>query len=178
MSETIPKKDALQAAFQQVGEFLYHFSLLEQQIDDGVGKLLGIGTGAVDIVTANMEFARKVSVLRSAENFKAAMPDEARKKTLKDTFGAIMALNDQRKIVAHCSFSPGKESGTVMFRRAVASKELKVETIEWSNKQFKDSFEEAKRITAGLRQLVDGMKPYEPSLDFSDPRNSGYLAIL
>jgi hypothetical protein len=170
--------EALQAAFRQVGEFLYHFSLLEQEIDDGIGKLLGIGAGAVDIVTANMDFGRKVYVLRSAEGFKAAMPDSAREKKLKDTFKAIFALNDDRKIVAHCSFSYGQESGTVVFRRAVASKELKVENIEWDDKKFQESFTKADEVRASVHQIIEEMTPYQPSLDFSDPRNSGYLTLF
>ena len=170
--------EALQAAFRQVGKFLYHFSLLEQEIDDGIGKLLGIGAGAVDIVTANMDFSRKVNVLRSAEGFKAAIPDSAREKKLKETFKAILALNDDRKIVAHCSFSYGKESGAVVFRRAVASKELKVENIEWDDKKFQESFTKADEVRASVHQLIEEMKPYQPSLDFSDPRNSGYLGLF
>jgi hypothetical protein len=170
--------EALQAAFRQVGEFLYHFSLLEQEIDDGIGKLLGIGAGAVDIVTANMDFGRKVNVLRSAEDFKAAMPDTEREKKLKDTFSDIMALNDERKIVAHCSFSYVKQPGTVVFRRAVAAKELRVENIEWDDKKFKESFKKAERVRASVHQLIEEMKPYQPSLDFRDPRNSGYLALF
>jgi hypothetical protein len=168
----------LQAAYRQVGEFLYHFSLLEQEIDDGIGKLLGIETGAVDIVTANMDFGRKVSVLRSAEWFKAKLADDSRTKKLKDTFNAIMALNDDRKIVAHCTFSFGQEKGAVIFRRVVAKKELKVENIEWSNDKFRESFRKIEETRHGVRQLIDDLIPYKPSLDFSDARNSMYIAVL
>ncbi|MGA9601875.1 MAG: hypothetical protein WBS22_16765 [Methylocystis sp.] len=179
MSEAAPENnDALHAAYRQVGEFLYHFSLLEQEVDGGIGKLLGIGAGAVDIVTANMDFARKVSVLCSAESFKATIPDKSRKKKLQATFSAIMALNDKRKIVAHCCFSTGEATGAVAFRRAVATKELKVETIEWTEAQFQEFFEEAKALTAKVHRLIEEMTPYQPSLDFSDPRNSMYIALI
>jgi hypothetical protein len=63
--------------------------------------------------------------------------------------------------VAHCSFSYGKEEGSVIFRRAVASKELKVENIEWSNKKFQESFEKTKRVKQSVHQLIEELKPYE-----------------
>ena len=111
MSEVARVDKAFETACRQVGQFLYHFSLLERELDDGIGKLLGIEAGAVDIVTANMDFARKVNVLRSAEVFKAEMPDEVRKKLLEETFSAIWSLNDKRKVVAHCPSHPESSQG-------------------------------------------------------------------
>jgi hypothetical protein len=172
------KDDLLQAAFRQVGKLLYHFSLLEQEIDKGIGKLLGIGAGAVDIVTVNIDFVRKVKILRSAEDFNAAIPNTAREKKLTDTYKGILALNEDRKIVAHCTFTFGNEAGTVVFRRAVAEKALKVEPIEWDDKEFQESFTKADKLRASLHQLIEEMTPYVPSLDFSDCRNSGYLALF
>jgi hypothetical protein len=177
MNEATSSDEAFQTACQQVGEFLYHFSLLEREIDDGIGKLMGIGAGAVDIVTANIDFARKVNVLRSAEVFTADMPDKTRSKFLKDTFSAIMSLNEKRKIVAHCMFSPGKQSA-VVFRRAVASSRLQVEDVEWSDPQFRSVFAEADKATADMRRIIEELVPYAPKLDFTDPRNSMYAALL
>jgi hypothetical protein len=178
MSEGTPEEEkAFQSACQQVGEFLYHFSLLEREMDEGIGKLLGIGAGVIDIVTANMDFSRKMRVLFSAEFAKAEMPDKSRKKLLDDTWSAITALNDERKIVAHNPFSPGEKSG-VVFRRAVADKKLKVENIEWDDNKFKASYAKADKTREILHQLIENMVPYQPSLDFSDPRNSGYIAAI
>jgi hypothetical protein len=178
MSEGAPEKDekAFQAACQQVGEFLYHFSLLEREMDEGIGKLLGIGEGVIDIVTANMDFSRKMKVLFSAEFAKAKMPHKSRKKLLEDTWSDILALNNDRKIVAHCPFSPGKKSG-VVFRTAVAAKKLKVENTEWSDDKFKASYAKADETRARLHELIESMDPYQ-RLDFSDPRNSGYIAAI
>ena len=91
MSDGTPEEEKKALACQQVGEFLYHFSLLEQEMDEGIGKLLGIGAGVIDIVTANMDFSRKMRVLFSAEFAKAKRPDKSRKKLLDDTWSAITA---------------------------------------------------------------------------------------
>ncbi len=82
MSEAARVDKAFETACRQVGQFLYHFSLLERELDNGIGKLLGIETGAVNIVTANIDFARKVNILRAAEVFKTEMPDKVRQKLL------------------------------------------------------------------------------------------------
>ena len=91
MNEATPKR-SISSGLPPGEEFLYHFSL-RAEIDNGIGKLLRIEVGALDIVTANIDFVRKVNVLRSAEGFKAKVPDENRKKMLKKTFTAILALN-------------------------------------------------------------------------------------
>lgn len=101
----------------------------------GIGKLLRIEGATLSIVTANVDFVRKLNILRSAETFKAAVPGDTRAKLLKETYSGILALNNQQKIVAHCQFSPTKNS-SVIFRRAVATNKLKIEDIEWSEADF------------------------------------------
>src|SRR6266446_7596723 len=109
--------------------------------------------------------------------FKAEMPDEVRKKLLVETFSAIWSLNDKRKVVAHCPFSPGEQSG-VVFRRAVASKRLHVKDEEWTDLQFQTAFAEADKTRANLGRIIAEMVPYTAATDFSDPRNSGYIAVV
>lgn len=150
---------------------MYHFALLEREMDEGIGKLLTLEVGVIDIVTANMDFSRKLKVLFSAEFAKAELPDAPRKKMLEDTWSAITSLNDDRIMVAHYPFSPGKQSG-VVFRKAVATKKLTVENIEWSDAKFKTKFAKATEARETLHQIIEEMVPYKPKLDSSDPRNS------
>ena len=177
MSEPTPEEKAFQAACQQVGEFLYHFALLEREIDEGIGKLLTLEGGVIDIVTANMDFFRKLKVLFSAEYAKAELPDAPRKKLRNDTWEAITSLNNDRIMVAHYPFSPGKQSG-VVFRKAVATKKLNVENVEWSDEKFKETFAKATKTRETLHQMIEKMVPYQPKLDFSDGRNSAYIAAM
>jgi hypothetical protein len=181
MNETIPKNkidERLEAAFRQVGKFLYHFSLLEQEINEGIGKVLRISAGSVDVIAANMDFIKKLNLLRCAELIEAAMPDDGRKKTLKKTFDDIEDLNRERNIAVHSPFACGEKCGSVKFRRATAKDKLKVEPIEWNKEKFQQLFEKAESARAALHKLIEEMKPYEPSLDFSDPRNSEYIGVI
>ena len=162
--------------FRLVGEFLHWFALLEAELDQGIAKLFGIADGSLDILAANIDFARKVRIVRSAEVFKAEMPGEERKRLLKDTFSSILRLNDKRKVVAHCRFEASLEG--VVFRRVVADSRLQVEDVEWTESAFDQAYEEVRKVTDSLRELVADMVPYQPKLDFSDPRNSGLIMLL
>ena len=173
---TGPEKEQEKRAFQLVGQFLHWFALLESELDQGIAKLFGIADGSLDIIASNVDFSRKVKIVRSAEVYKAELPDAERKKLLKDTFGSVLKLNDRRKIVAHCRFEAS--SGGVVFRRAVADSRLQVEDVEWNQEEFERLYAETRNSTANLRKLVGDMVPYQPRLDFSDPRNSGYIALL
>lgn len=169
-------EEHVQRAFRLVGEYLHWFAILEAELDQGIAKLFEIADGSLDVLTANMDFARKVKVVRSAEVYKAEMPDAERKKLLKDTFSLIMKLNDGRKIVAHCRFEASLEG--VVFRRAVAESRLRVEDVEWTQTTFERSYADIREATDNLRKLVAEMVPYQPKLDFSDPRNSGLIMLL
>jgi hypothetical protein len=160
-----------------VGQFLQHFALLEQALDAGIGKLLGLEGGKNEIVCSSIPFAKKLGVFFSSEGLLAAIPDAQRKNQLKETRSKIMALNQTRIMFAHNPFSANTDGG-VSFRRVVADTKLQVSNVVLSSTDVLRLCEEAKRLVLQLGDLVSEMKPYLPSLDFSDPRNSGYIALL
>ncbi|MEZ5655546.1 MAG: hypothetical protein R3E04_06640 [Sphingobium sp.] len=168
-----PKTEA--EAQRYVGKFLQHFAETEQALNSGIGKLLGLAGGKVDIVCSSIPFAKKVNVFFSAEGLVASLPDSERRKRLKEIRSKIMSLNETRVIFAHCPFS-STEKG-VTFRRAVVREvKLSVTDIRKSWNEIEQLCYQADKLVRDLQELVSGMKPYKPSLDFSDPRNSGYLA--
>ena len=54
-----PDNNSENVAQQLVGKFLQNFALMEQALDMGIGKLLGLTGGANDIVCSNISFAKK-----------------------------------------------------------------------------------------------------------------------
>ena len=66
----------------------------------------------------------------------------------------------------------------MVFRRAVASKRLHVKDEEWTDLQFQTAFAEADKTRANLGRIIAEMVPYTAAADFSDPRNSGYIAVV
>lgn len=166
----------LDNAFRLVGRFLYEFALLEDAIDAGLAKILDLKGAAAKIATANMDFSRKVRTLRSAEVAKAAKPNAERKKFVDDTFSRIMEANNWRIIVAHSTFRESKSG--VKFVRVVADKKLKVTDEIWTERQFADRYALMEVTAASVTRMVEEMVPFRHSLDFSDPRNSGYLTLI
>ena len=164
-------------AHRLVGQFLQDFALLEQGLDAGIGKLLGLDDGRNDIVCSSIPFAKKLGVFFSAEGLLAAIPDAQRKKRLKETRSKILDLNRERVMFAHNPFSAGKD-GIITFRRVVADTKLQVLSVARSPSKVEEFCEEAKQIILQLDDLVRDLKPYVPMLDFSDPRNSGFIAGL
>ncbi|HTN41581.1 MAG TPA: hypothetical protein VLZ84_10550 [Asticcacaulis sp.] len=51
--------EAYENAFKIVGEFFFHFSSLEDEMNIGIGKLLGLDGDILSIVTSNMDFYKK-----------------------------------------------------------------------------------------------------------------------
>jgi predicted ester cyclase len=175
VSET-PAPDEAEA-HRLVGKFLQNYALLEQALDAGIGKLLKLEGAKNDIVCANIPFAKKIGVLFSAEEFLSEVPDAERKKKLKKLWSTMEELNQKRVMFAHNSFSSDGKGG-ISFRRVVAKKKLEVSDIPLTSKQVEKLCTDAVALAFQIEELVSDMKPFEARLDFSDPRNSGNLALL
>ncbi len=159
-----------------VGKYLQAFASLEQALDAGIGKLLGLEGPKNDIVCSSVPFAKKLGVFFSAEGLLAAKPDRDRKTLLKETRSAILRLNQQRVMFAHNAFITNGDG--VTFRRVVADQKLEVSTVMLSTLQVNELCCEALNLAQQVDRLVTEMEPYVPALDFSDPRNSMYIALL
>jgi hypothetical protein len=108
--------DPLEAACSPVGRFQYHFAKVEQKIDQAVIKLFDLNDKTGPIITANVDFAKKVAFVKTSAN-QQAMSDKD-KGFARKTCGDVFAINDVRQFVIHSSFEPHK--GGVLFRRMVS----------------------------------------------------------
>ena len=163
-------------ACRLVGRFLKHFSVLETAMDKGLGKLLGLEQGVVDILSTTIPFAQKVNTSLSAENLLAALPEKQRVKAIKGLHGAIYKLNDKRKLFAHLPFVP-MDSG-VKFRRVIANGKYNIMEELFTATKIDELCLAALTVASELDGLIETMKPYEASTDFRDVRNSQYLPLL
>jgi hypothetical protein len=111
-------RDWLSESCELVGRFLYHFSRVEQSLDLTLIKIVGLESEIAPVITANIDFARKVELVRTAAVHQLA--DHPELDFVKKTIGRIFAANEARKIVAHCAFDPSLH-GAVQFRRTHAT---------------------------------------------------------
>lgn len=163
-------------AHRFAGKFLQAFALMEQALDNGIRKLLDLNRDQADIVCSSIPFGRKVDAFFSAEGVAASLPDIKRMKHLRKTRGAIFELNTKRVMFAHNPFF-STEKG-IVFRRVVTDTKLQVLTVPLEWEDIEALCSEAYELARRLDELMVTMKPYVPSLDFSDPRNSGYAALM
>jgi hypothetical protein len=158
-----------------VGRFLLHFSAIETELNEALRKLFELNPDSSDTVCANIEFFTKVNIVRSALTDQDA--DGARTKQIKDIFGRIAKINDHRVITAHAGFQANGTDG-VQFIRTSAKTGLKREAPVWTEAYCAELFGHMEVLRTELHFMVQSIAPYYPSLDFSDPRNSGYIALL
>ena len=164
-------------AHRLVGKFLQSYAVVEQALDAGIGKLLELEGAKNDIVCSSIPVAKKIGVLFSAEGILSEVPDAERKKRLNKLWSEIEKLNQQRVMFAHNSFSSDGKGG-VSFRRVVAKKKLEVSDISLTSAQVDKICTDAKALAIQIEELIRDMKPFKARLDFSDPRNSVFLALL
>lgn len=171
----------LMEGYAFVGQFFHAFAQLEQRLDAALANVLKLDDAARLIVADNMPIQGKVNALRSiiVANFSDANGKQLAKKDAKlDVLKRVMAVNQSTRVkLAHKPFevSGGK---IVFFDASTKSGELKHTNLEIAKADFASKLSELRRIADDLGDLVEGLTLFEPSLDFSDSRNSGLIALL
>jgi 3-methyladenine DNA glycosylase/8-oxoguanine DNA glycosylase len=153
---TIEEADPLARACELVGRFVYYFSRVEQQLDAAITKLFKLDPAYAPIVTANLDFYKKLQVVQCAVDLqtKAGMQITNAKRTL----NRVAEVNNDRQVVAHSPFDAGDPDG-VQFKRTVAKGQLKIEACHWTEKEFEQRFKKLKRLEANLEQIIKKLEP-------------------
>jgi hypothetical protein len=158
-----------------VGRFNYYFGRLEERLNAAITKLFKLDEVSADILTANIDFAKKVNIVRSAAAAQnASRAEKWLTKEINEAFSGVLGKNMDRQIVAHSTFE-AHSSGGVAFERLVAREKLVRNQIVWTEQQFEQHFERMQSLERKLESVLRHIEPYRPKLDFSDPRNSMYL---
>jgi hypothetical protein len=158
-NQSAPDNDPLAAACELVGRFLYHFSGVERRVDAAIAKLFELTDEATDILTANIDFNRKLNLIETIVDQQASEKPEKWRSDATGLLNAIRQVNSPpRQIVAHSSFEPA-ENGSVRFKRTVAKGKLKRDEPVWTKETFEKYFDDMDRHAAKLDQLVADLKP-------------------
>ncbi|KFG66734.1 hypothetical protein [Microvirga sp. BSC39] len=136
-----------QETYEMVGEFMWHFAMLEDDLNNLVEQMMGLETINGAILINHLDIAKKVNLAICGMQLQP-INQQAAIKDLNKIFG----INDDRKIVAHCLFGPTKEGGAVEFHRTTTNKKLSLDLVVWTKDDFKAKFE---KMTALRKSLVD-----------------------
>jgi hypothetical protein len=158
-NQSVPVYDPLGAACELVGRFLYHFAGVEQRINAAIAKLFELTDEAADILTANIDFNRKLYLIETMVGEQSAEKPNKWRSGATDLLNAIRAINSPPgQIVAHSSFEPA-ENGSVRFKRTEAKGKLKRGEPVWTKEQFEKYFGDMDGHAVKLDQLVADLKP-------------------
>lgn len=153
----LPITRANESQFAMIGRFLWHFSKIEDALDRGIQRMFELHEAPSRVIVANIDYSRKISILRSAI---IEQSGSNKRKELKDLINPLklaMEANNDRIIVAHCSFTPVLSG--IKFTRVVAKDGLSIVEIEWSFDQFSEKFARMDRIALELENMVQGISP-------------------
>jgi hypothetical protein len=170
--------DPLAIACELVCRFQYHFSKIEEAMNQGIAKTLNLDDSARDIVCSNLDFVKKINIIKAAIAVQLVDKEGSASAVLDKAAGIN---NPDRQVIIHSTFEPlvfGKTKG-VRFTRIITNKgELKRSTQDWPCQRFTNFFSSMEAIAAELERIVAQLKPYTPSLHFSDLRNSMCFPLL
>jgi hypothetical protein len=157
-----------------VGRFFRLFGAIELELNEAIRKLFELSNDSAETICANLEFFKKVNIVRSALS---DQDKEGKRKEIDKLFGCITRMNDHRILAAHASFEASGNDG-VVFSRSIAKTGLQRTSPTWTEEDCAKMFTEMKDIRKELHVLAQSIAPYHPTLDFSDPRNSQYLFLI
>lgn len=166
-------EEPLDIACKLVGRFQFHFSQIEAAINLGIAKVLDLNDDARDIVCANLDFVKKLNIIKAAVTRQFVDKDGSLGSLLDRAAGIN---NPDRQTVIHSTFEPHGDG--VRFIRVITREgKFSRQTHDWDQGRFTNVFRRMETIASELERLVAELKPYKPSLDFSDPRNSMYIGL-
>jgi hypothetical protein len=125
-------------------------------LDAAITKLFKLDPAYAPIITANIDFVRKLNIAETAARLSGkSISIDAGK-----TFDTIRGLNNPpRQVVAHSPFDEAEDGDGVQFKRTIAKGELKTEDPLWTERQFEEHFNTLQRLEGELQQLVTELEP-------------------
>jgi len=140
----------------------------------GIAKVFDLNDDARDIVCANLDFLKKVNVIKAAVARQFVDKDGLLSSLLDRAAGLN---NPDRQTVIHSTFEP-REDGVRFIRVITREGQLTRQTQDWDHARFTNVFGRMENIAIELERLAVELKPFRLSLDFSDPRNSMYFGLF
>ena len=166
---------AREQAFQHIGEFLYHFAKLEVALNGALSKVLELNGLRGNIVCANIDISKKIEIVQAA-----VVEQFAKDRFTNDAIGelkSVFEFNIDRVLVAHGTFEP-IDGGIRMTKYKSTSKGFQYKGADWTFEEFQNRSKKMQQLAISLTAITERLSPFKHSLDFSDARNSGYLALF
>jgi hypothetical protein len=152
MPNSVPKPLPWNECYALVGRFMNTWAFLENTMNAGIAKILGMERIEGVIATVNMQVRSKVHIIKTLIDLRGS-PKEwvaASNKTMNE----ISAMADLRNTVAHTAFGPHDSGEGVEFIVMKAKGKLVFPDTIWSREQFETHYSDMERLTEELKGLT------------------------
>jgi hypothetical protein len=162
-------------AFAMVGQFLQTYAKMEEALHDAIGAALSIEPTKMKILAVNIEFSKKIQILRTLIDISESFTDDEITDK-KSKCKKMITFAENRNIVAHTYFGPDSTNKGVEFKTVKASGEFSMDGKVWLDEQFLHEIAQAVDFEKLLREIETKFqsKPIDPSLYISALQDHPY----
>jgi hypothetical protein len=152
-------------AFAMVGQFLQTYAKMEEALHDAIGTALSIDPIKMKILAVNIEFSKKIQILRTLIDISESFTDDEITDK-KSKCKKMITFAENRNIVAHTYFGPDSTNKGVEFKNVKASGEFSMNGKVWLDEQFLHDIAQAVDFEKLLREIEMKFqsKPVDPSI--------------
>jgi len=144
-------------SFRLVGEFMYHFAMLESTLDELLRRMMGLEIISALILSANLDMSKKITLAICGMPYQHNTSIDTNK-AIKD-LNKIRGISDDRNIVAHTFFGPTASGDGVEFNRTIAKASLDITPIIWSTAEFEAKFNRMREVRERVAALAEAVTP-------------------
>ena len=162
-----------------VGQFLQTYAKMEEALHNAIGTALSIDPIKMKILAVNIEFSKKIQILRTLIDISESFTGDERKDT-KSKCKKMITFAESRNTVAHTYFGPDNTNKGVEFKTVKASGDFSMDGKVWLDEQFLREI----ALAVGFEKLLDKIeakfqsKPVDPSLYPAFQQDSSWFAAI
>lgn len=147
------KLDPETRCYALVGKFFSEWAFMETRINRAIAKSLGLEGVQEAIVCSNIEFGKKIYILRSSLK-QSVVSGRDKIDNYDKMLRNISKLSEVRNRFAHHAFGPSEDKKGVVFYVTSARSELKLNTEAWGVGDFENKFSELNEYYDGLEDMI------------------------
>lgn len=160
--DSYTKLDDETLCFTLIGQFMWHWSVLEHEVDQALGNALDLGYMQMTVLSDHIKFTDKLKILTGAITL--ATFDAAQRKSYHATIDGLFPLYRDRNIVAHHHFGPLPGKRGVSFFTRQTKKTVTLSEEFWSENDCVSRFFQLDRAQQAIHELSKSLEKEKATL--------------
>jgi hypothetical protein len=152
-----PKEMAHSTACKLIGEFVFHWNLLEASLNEAIVSLSKLDQLHGVIITANLQFQTKMHIITTLIDFLGRSKPKAWKDAAAETIRAIHKINNEwRTLVVHNLIAP-IDTKKVKFLKVSAKKKLHWPDTTKTKQQFQEVYRDMLETMTAVKKITEDL---------------------